>query len=95
MAPKSDNIFTIKPTMKGIIYIRVSSDEQVKGTSLEHQEEYCRRYCEQKGIEVVKIFRDEGKSAKPEKTVGREEFLRGIEYCRQNKTKSKLLLSCD
>ena len=69
--------------MKGIIYIRVSSDEQVKGTSLEFQEENCRRYCEQKGIEVIKVFRDEGHSAK---TTNREEFLRAIEFCRKNKT---------
>jgi len=70
--------------MKGIIYIRVSSDEQVKGTSLEFQDDYCRRYCEQKGIEIIKIFRDEGQSAK---TTNREEFLRAIEFCRKNKDK--------
>ena len=70
--------------MKGIVYTRVSSDEQVKGTSLESQEEQCRRYCEQKGIEVVGLFRDEGESAK---TIKRTEFLRALEFLRVNKGK--------
>ncbi len=70
--------------MKGIIYVRVSSEEQVKGTSLENQDELCRAYCKNKGIEVVGIFREEGASAK---TAQRAEFLRAIEYCRKNKGK--------
>ena len=70
--------------MRGIIYTRVSSDEQVKGTSLDFQEEICRRYCEQKSIEVLAVFREEGASAK---TADRAEFLRAIEFCRKNKGK--------
>lgn len=70
--------------MKGIIYIRVSSEEQVKGTSLENQDDLCRAYCQNKGIEVVGIYREEGASAK---TAKRAEFLRAIEYCRKNKGK--------
>ena len=68
--------------MKGIIYVRVSSEEQVKGTSLENQDELCRAYCKSKGIEVVGIYREEGASAK---TAQRAEFLRAIEFCRKNK----------
>jgi len=68
--------------MKGIIYVRVSSDEQVKGTSLDFQEENCKKYCNDKGIEILKIFREEGASAK---SSARKEFLRAIEYCRKNK----------
>lgn len=66
--------------MKGVIYTRVSSDEQVKGTSLDSQEEVCRAYCREKGIEVLAVFREEGASAK---SADRAEFLRAIEYCRQ------------
>ncbi|NLE23896.1 MAG: recombinase family protein, partial [Clostridiaceae bacterium] len=58
--------------------------EQVKGTSLENQDELCRAYCQNKGIEVLEIFREEGASAK---TAHRAEFLRAIEYCRKNKGK--------
>lgn len=70
--------------MKGIIYVRVSSEEQVKGTSLENQDDLCRAYCQNKGIEVVGIYREEGASAK---TADRAEFLRAIEYCRKHKGK--------
>jgi len=70
--------------MKGIVYLRVSSEEQVKGTSLENQDELCRAYCKSKDIEVVGIYREEGASAK---TAQRAEFLRAIEFCRKNKGK--------
>lgn len=70
--------------MKGIIYTRVSSDEQVKGTSLDSQEELCRKYCKERNIEVLAVFREEGASAK---TADRAEFLRAIEFCRKNKDK--------
>ena len=68
--------------MKGVIYTRVSSDEQVNGTSLDFQEEQCRKYCADKDVEVLTVFREEGASAK---STDRAEFLRAIEYCRKNK----------
>lgn len=71
--------------MKGILYTRVSSDEQVKGTSLEFQEELCRKYCEQKGIEVVAIFKEEGESAKDLSLNNRKKFLEALEFCRKSK----------
>jgi DNA invertase Pin-like site-specific DNA recombinase len=71
--------------MKGIIYTRVSSDEQVKGTSLEFQEDLCRKYCEQKNIEIVEVYREEGESAKDLSLNNRKKFLEALEYCRKNK----------
>ncbi len=69
--------------MKAIIYTRVSSDEQVKGTSLDYQEKLCRKYCKDKGLQIIEpVFREEGASAK---STDRAEFLRAIEYCRKNK----------
>ena len=71
--------------MKAVIYTRVSSDEQVKGTSLDYQEEICRKYCNEKGLEIIEpVFREEGASAK---SANRAEFLRAIEFCRKNKGK--------
>ena len=63
--------------MKAVIYTRVSSDEQVNGTSLDFQEEQCRKYCADKVVEVLTVFREEGESAK---STDRAEFLRAIEY---------------
>ena len=60
-----------------VIYVRVSSDEQVNGTSLDQQEAQCRKYCKEKGFEVVAFFREEGVSAK---TINRKEFIRSIEF---------------
>ncbi len=71
--------------MKGIIYTRVSSDEQVKGTSLEFQEKLCRQYCEQQGMEVLALFREEGESAKNLNMRNRKKFLEALEFCRKNK----------
>ena len=68
--------------MTGIIYIRVSSDDQVKGTSLDEQLEACQKYCADNNIEVLAMFREEGASAK---STEREKFLEAIEFCRKNK----------
>ncbi len=78
--------------IKGIIYIRVSSEDQTKGTSLENQEQLCRAYCFQKGIEVVEVFRDEGESAKDLSLNNRKDFLRALEFCRKNKMDAFVVL---
>jgi len=47
------------------IYIRVSTEEQAKqGTSLSAQEEALQNYAKALGYEVLKIYKDEGKSGK-------------------------------
>jgi site-specific DNA recombinase len=66
----------------GIIYCRVSSKEQVEGTSLEMQERLCRDYAKKNGIEVLQIFVDKGESAK---TINRPEFLKAIKLCSDKK----------
>ena len=50
--------------MGAVLYIRVSSDEQVKhGVSLDAQEERLRAYCTMRDLPVVAVIRDEGVSA--------------------------------
>src|SRR4051812_17741884 len=68
--------------MKGIIYVRVSSDEQVLGTSLAFQEEICLKYCAEHRIEVESVFREEGASGK---TAKRPELVRALEFCRKRR----------
>jgi len=47
-----------------VIYVRVSTHEQVQGgVSLEAQEEKLRAYCTMKGLEVARVIREEGVSA--------------------------------
>ena len=44
---------------KAILYCRVSSDEQAKGGSLKYQADALRRFCENNGIEVVEVYRED------------------------------------
>lgn len=49
-----------------IIYIRVSSKEQLEGTSLESQEKECRKYAKKHGLKIAEnaLFIEKGESAK-------------------------------
>jgi DNA invertase Pin-like site-specific DNA recombinase len=47
-----------------VIYIRVSSVEQVSNMSLAVQERACRDYCDKNDLQVIKVYREEGESAK-------------------------------
>jgi len=54
-----------KPTPQAAIYIRVSTEDQVRhGISLQAQEEALKNYCIALGYKIFKIYRDEGISAK-------------------------------
>lgn len=66
----------------GIIYCRVSSAEQVAGTSLAMQERYCREYAEREKIKVLACFIEEGESAK---TANRTEFQKALQFCTNKK----------
>ena len=71
---------------RAILYCRVSSDEQAKGCSLDHQEKELREWCIRKNVEVVKVYR-ESHSAKttkrPELQMALKEYNKrnsGIDY---------------
>lgn len=61
-----------------VIYCRVSSLEQVQGTSLDQQERECRQFCEREGYQVASVFVDKGESAK---TADRPQFQRMVKFC--------------
>ncbi len=68
----------------GIIYCRVSSSEQVDGTSLESQQKVCEEYALRENINVLKVFIEKGESAK---TANRTEFIKAISFCSDKKNK--------
>lgn len=70
---------------KAIIYLRVSTEEQVDNFSLGSQEDICRKEAEKRGYEVIEAFREEGRSAKT--ISGRPVLINLLEYCRKNKKK--------
>ena len=79
----------IKPAQKqnsktdAILYLRVSTEEQVDNFSLGTQEEICRKEAVRRGLKIIKIFREEGKSAKT--ITGRPVLVEMLKYCRKNK----------
>lgn len=68
---------------RAIIYLRVSTEEQVDNFSLETQEDICRKEAEKRGFIITEIFREEGRSAKS--ITGRPVLINLLEYCRKNK----------
>lgn len=76
---------TIKQVIKAVIYIRVSSEEQVKhGYSLQAQRERLLEYCKEHNYKVVDIYVDEGKSARS-KLKSRTELQRLIKDAEKQK----------
>jgi site-specific DNA recombinase len=69
-------------TGNAVIYIRVSTDRQVQGASLETQERDCRLMCERNGWEIMRLFREEGESAK---TADRPQLQELLNFCRVSK----------
>ena len=65
-----------------LIYVRVSSEKQVDGYSLDSQEELCTKRAVQEGFEVIKIYREEGLSAK---TTERPLLQEMLTYCLSKK----------
>ncbi len=70
-----------QPVLTAVIYIRVSSKDQLDGYSLESQEKVCRAYADKQGLAVLKLFREEGESAK---TADRTELQNLLRYCGKN-----------
>lgn len=72
-----------KQSGKALIYLRVSTEEQVDNYSLDTQEDICRKEAERRGFEVLEVFREEGRSAKNIK--GRPVLIQMLEFCRKHK----------
>ncbi len=72
--------------MKAVAYVRVSSKDQVDGTSLDSQTDECKSYAKRNSIELLdeNIFREEGVSAK---LIDRPKLAAMLDYCAKNKGK--------
>ncbi|MGO9010644.1 MAG: recombinase family protein [Bryobacteraceae bacterium] len=75
--------------MNGVIYCRVSSKEQIEGTSLESQESACREYARQHNLAILKVFVERGESAK---FADRTQLLDLIDFCKSSKCGVQVLL---
>lgn len=53
----------LKTLLRAVIYVRVSSEKQIDNYSLDTQTKILREYAAANGYTVVKVFREEGRSA--------------------------------
>ena len=67
-----DELFCSRKNKKCVIYIRVSSERQVQGYSLEGQKRYLKEWAEFEGMTVLNIYVEPGRSGKS--ISGREVF---------------------
>lgn len=68
--------------MRAVIYTRVSTQEQVSNQSLGVQERACREHCERQSWQVLRVFVEEGESAK---TADRTQLKELLAFCRQER----------
>jgi site-specific DNA recombinase len=68
---------------KAVIYLRVSTEEQVDNYSLDTQEDICTKEAERRGLSVLEVFSEKGKSAKT--ISGRPTLIEMLEFCRKHK----------
>lgn len=74
---------------KGIIYVRVSTDEQANtGYSLEYQEERLLKVCEYENSQVLRVFREDYSA----KDFNRPEFQKLLEYVKIHKNEVDYIL---
>lgn len=78
---KADTSTTDK--RKAVVYLRVSTEEQVDNYSLDTQADICRKEAERRGLQIVEMFREEGRSAKTIRE--RPTLIDLLDYCRKHK----------
>ena len=86
---KTTNDNNFSENKKAVMYLRVSTEEQVDNFSLDTQEGICRKEAEKRGYEIIEVFREEGRSAK--NIFGRPTLISLLEYARKNKNKFESL----
>lgn len=75
----------MQPLKRAVLYVRVSTKEQVdEGNSLNTQEKLCREYALKNGYEIVHVYVEQGESAK---TALRTELQKMLLFCSDKKNK--------
>ena len=83
-------MYNTKEGKSCVIYIRVSSERQVKGYSLDGQKHYLAECAERRGMTVLDIYVEEGKSGKS--IEGRTEFQRMLDDIQSGKVHTDYVL---
>jgi DNA invertase Pin-like site-specific DNA recombinase len=78
-----------RKTNRGVTYVRVSTEDQVAGTSLDDQDRQCAALFQKEGIELVRGFRDEGASAK---TADRARLVEALDFALDKRNRIDVFL---
>ena len=89
--------FFSTPPMKQncVIYIRVSDQQQTRGSSLADQETTCRAFAEHAGQKVVRVYRDDGKSAWKDDIKHRPQFAQMLASARSGAFQAVIVYKLD
>ncbi len=82
--------FDKKQTKNAVVYLRVSTEEQVDNYSLDTQAEICSREASKRGLTIIQTFREEGRSAKT--ITGRPVLIEMLEFCRKHKKEIEAII---
>jgi site-specific DNA recombinase len=74
---------------KALVYVRVSSKEQVDGSSLATQQKICEDYSAREGYEIADVYIEEGESAK---TTDRTELQKLMKFIKENPKKIDFII---
>src|SRR5882724_9537747 len=80
-----------------VIYVRISTEEQLKksATNIATQTKKCAEACEHAGLELVKVFTDEGESAYKQAASERPALQAMVEYLKRSKKKVTHVVTAD
>ena len=87
--PRAPIANTLDRVTGAVIYIRVSTKEQVENLSLPTQLDACEKYCRHAGFEILERFSEAGESAK---TADRTQLRQLLEYCRINRSRVRFVI---
>ena len=87
----------MNPKGTAVAYVRISSEEQLKKstTNIATQTRKCAEACERAGLELVKVFTDEGESAYKQAASERPQLQAMLNYLKQNKRKVTHVVTAD
>lgn len=87
------HILWLSTMLRAVGYLRVSTEEQVlNGVSLDAQEEKIKAYCVAKDLQLIRIIRDEGCSAKNLQRPGMQEIIAG---CKKSEFDAIIIIKLD
>ena len=76
-------------SIDAVIYVRVSTSRQLQGASLETQLRACQEFCVTNGWRLLRVFREEGESAK---TTDRTQLQEMLQFCHSGKPRPEYVV---